>query len=394
MIDEITELLERSVDRIYPTREALEKELRSGKKMRVYLGVDPTGPHLHLGHATNLLLLKKFQNLGHEIIFLIGDFTAKIGDPTDKLAPRVPLSEKEIKMNLKTFKEQAEKVINFSGKNAAKVRFNSEWHKKMNFAEVISLAEHFTVQQMEERDMFEKRKNEGKAIGLNEFLYPLTQGYDSVALDTDIEIGGTDQTFNMLAGRKLMRELKHKEKFVMTTKLLENPKTGKKLMNKSEGGLINLDDEPREMFGKVMALPDEAILPVAEFSTDMVLAEMKKLGEEKNPRDAKLKLAYEVVRLYHSEKEAENAEENWIKTFSKKETPSEIPQLKLKNKEIELIDLLLQAGVLSKTEARRLILEKAVEIDSVLKTNPKEKLNLKGGEILKIGKRKFFKITF
>ena len=393
MKDSVTEILERSIDKIYPSPEALEKTLREGKKLRVYLGIDPTGPHLHLGHATNLLLLKRLQNLDHEIIFLIGDFTARIGDPTDKLATRKPLTVKEIKANLKTFKTQTSKMISFSGKNAAKVRFNSEWHDKMTFAQLIEVAHHFTVQQMIERDMFEERLEEDKPIGLHEFLYPLMQGYDSVALDVDMEIGGTDQTFNMLAGRKLMREMKRKEKFVMTTKLLVNPKAGNKLMNKSEGGLINLDDNAVDMFGKIMALDDTVIASVAEFCTTMTYQEIKEMQKMKNPRDAKLILSYKIVKLYHSEKDARKAKENFIKTFSKKEMPEELSTLKLKAKNLKLLDLLITAGIPSKSEARRLIEQNAVEINGSVKNNPFEIIRLHTGDVLKIGKKKFFKIN-
>jgi tyrosyl-tRNA synthetase len=390
--DLIREALTRSVDNIYPTPEALEKALLSGQRLRIYLGVDPTGPHLHLGHATNLLTLRKFQDLGHEIILLIGDFTARIGDPTDKMAARQPLSEKEIAQNLKTFKEQAMKIISFKGPNAARIAFNSKWHDKMTFKELIKLAQEFTVQQMLERDMFQKRLKEGKPIGLHEFFYPLMQGYDSVALDVDMEIGGTDQTFNMLAGRTLMKSLKGKDKFVLTTKLLVDPVTNKKIMNKSEGGLVNLDDAPNDMFGKIMSLPDSAIVPIAEFSTRMPLAEARALAEENNPKDAKLRAAFEAVATYHGEKEAMKAKENWIKTFSKKETPEYASELRIK-KGISVIELLLASGVESKSEARRLIQQKAVKINDAVKENPDEILKLKGGEVLKVGKHRFFKIV-
>lgn len=430
----INEALTRSVDKIYPTRAALEKELLSGRRLRIYLGVDPTGSHLHLGHATNLLTLRRFQELGHEIILLIGDFTARIGDPTDKLAPRQPLIEKEIKDNLKTFKTQAAKIIGFSGANAAKIEFNSKWLKKMVFTDVLELVGNFTVQQMLERDMFQRRLSawicptcktrnildpsipnpeqletrcpkcgwygtlnnvlieKNKPINIKEFLYPLMQGYDSVAMDVDMEIGGTDQTFNMLVGRTLIKTLKNKEKFVIITKLLIDPETNKKIMNKSEGGLVNLDDEPNDMFGKVMALQDSAIIPVAEFSTDMPLGEVQALTKEENPKDAKLRVAYEVVKTYHSAKDADKAKENWIKTFSNREVPEDAKELKVK-KEIPIMELLLASGVGSKSEARRLIQQKAVKINDIVKENPDETLKLKGGEILKVGKHRFFKLT-
>ncbi len=386
----IRETLTRSVDKVYPTSSALETAMRAGKRLRMYLGVDPTGPHLHLGHATNLLLLRRLQELGHEIILLIGDFTARIGDPTDKLAARQPLTTNEIKENLKTFKKQASKIISFSGPNAARIQFNSKWHDKMTFKELIKLAEIFTVQQMIERDMFQNRMKAGKPIGLHEFLYPLMQGYDSVAMDVDMEIGGTDQTFNMLAGRTLLKVLGGKEKFVVTTKLLLDPLTGKKIMNKSEGGLVNLDDSANDMFGKVMSLKDSAIVPVAEFSTTMSATDIQDLANIKNPKDAKLRVAYEVVRTYHDEKSANAAQEEWEHVFSERGTPDEMPDLE-SSPNIPAAELVALTGV-SKSEARRLLDQKAVELDGHVLETPTEKLNLKSGTILRVGKKKFFRI--
>ncbi|HDY73192.1 MAG TPA: tyrosine--tRNA ligase [Candidatus Jorgensenbacteria bacterium] len=386
----INEALSRGVDTIYPSREALEQVLRSGKKLRIYHGVDPTGQHLHIGHATNLLTLRRLQRLGHEIIFLIGDFTARIGDPSEKSATRTQLNYKEVKENSKTFKKQASKIIAFSGSNAAKVKFNSTWLKKLSFADVLELASHVTVQQMVKRGMFQKRIEENKDVWLHEFLYPLMQGYDSVAMNVDMEIGGTDQMFNMMLGRTLLKKMKGKEKFVLTTKLLENPKTGKKLMNKSEGGLINLDDEPNDMFGKVMALDDEVMFSVAELSSTMPLADIKKLKKLK-PRDAKLAIAREIVTTYHSENATERAENEFIEVFSKNATPHDAPILFV-SKEIEIVDLLIKAGISSKSEARRLIKQKAVKINSEARTDINKMLSLKDNDILKVGKHRFFKI--
>lgn len=389
-MDPIKELLTRSVDKIYPSPAELEKALRNNKPLRVYLGVDPTGPHLHLGHATNLLLLRRFQDLGHEIILLIGDFTARIGDPTDKTAARQPLSEEQIQQNLKTFKEQAAKIIHFDGKNPARIEFNSTWHDQLTFRELIKLAQHFTVQQLEERDMFEKRREDKKPIGLHEFLYPLAQGYDSVALDVDIEIGGTDQTFNMLVGRTLMKVIKNKNKYILATKLLLDPATGKKIMNKSEGGLVNLDDTPNEMFGKVMALPDSAIVPLLEFSTLINEEGLVRIREEKNLREAKLTAAHEVVRTYHSSPDADRAREEWIRTFSKKEIPDAAPEL-ITPASTTTVELVALSG-LSKSEARRLIEQGGVELNEKKIADPTDALKLKGDEMLRVGKKKFFKI--
>ena len=392
----ITEIFDRFVGNTYPNKEAVFDALKN-KKLKIYLGIDPTGPHLHLGHATNLIVLKKLQKLGHEIVLLIGDFTARIGDPTDRLAARKPLTAAEVRKNLKTFKAQAAKIINFSGPNAVRLVFNSKWHAKMTFEKVIELASHFTEQQIIERDMFRDRLKTGRVIGLHEFLYPLMQGYDSVALNVDMEIGGTDQTFNMLAGRKLQKIFNRKEKFVLTTKLLEHPRTGKKLMNKSEGGLINLDDAPDEMFGKLMALDDASMFPIARLSTEMPLARLSELetkvkNKTLNPRDAKIEIAEEVVSLYCGKKEAKRARKEFVRVFSKKEAPEEAEKLEIMNKNIGAVDLLIAAGVKSRSEARRLIEQGAVSVDNAAITDPDQKVA--SGKILKIGKHRFFEIVW
>lgn len=264
---DINEICARYVDKIYPSKEAFLRVLDSGKKFTIYHGVDPTGPQLHLGHSTNFLLMRFFQDLGHKIIFLIGDFTARIGDPSDKNATRKPLSENQIKENLKTYRQQVEKIISFQKPNPAEIKFNSEWFDKMPLKDFFALTFNFTAQQMIERDLFQKRIKEGKALSLNEFFYPLFQAYDSIALNVDVEVGGTDQTFNMLMGRTLVEKLLNKEKFVITTPLLINPKTGQKMMSKTLGNYVALNYPPKEMFGAIMALPDENIIPCFEMCT-------------------------------------------------------------------------------------------------------------------------------
>ena len=394
--DRIEEALSRRIDAVYPSKGALERVLLSGKRLRIYLGIDPTGPSLHLGHASNLLALKKFQELGHEIILLVGDFTAMIGDPTGKLSARKQLSPKEVKRNMKTFKKQAGKLISFSGRNSAKLKFNSKWLGKLTFSDVVKLAAQVTVGQMLKRDMFQKRMEGNKEIYLHEFLYPLMQGYDAVAMDVDMELGGSDQTFNMLIGRDLMRKIKDKEKFVITTKLLENPKTGEKLMNKSEGGLVNLDDKPADMFGKIMALDDEVMFTLAEFSSEMPMEKVRelerKVGGGMNPRDAKLVIAREIVALVHGDSEADKAREEFIKIFSDKELPDEMPEIEVGG-EISLVGLLMKAGVKSKSEARRLIIQNAVKINDEVHSDIRETLFPKSGDVLKVGKHHFYRLT-
>src|SRR3989344_1169279 len=295
----------RFIDKIYPSAVKLEEALRSGRRLTIYHGIDPTAPDLHLGHSTNFLLLRELQKLGHRVILLIGDFTGRIGDPTDKLAARKPLTEKEVLKNSRTYKQQIAKILDFSSRgNPVEIQFNSRWLKKLSSEDMIKLLANFTVAQTIKRDMFQRRLKEGKEIYLHEFLYPLMQGYDSVAMKVDAEVGGTDQTFNMLVGRDLERIYLNKGKFVLTTPLLENPKTGKKLMSKSEGGYISLQDPPNEMFGKLMALPDEVIVPCLELCTFYPQKEIEKIkkrlkSKKLNPRDAKRILALEVTKIYH-----------------------------------------------------------------------------------------------
>ena len=385
------EVLSRWVDQVYPTKEefltALEK-----RKLKIYLGVDPTGPDLHLGHSTNLLLLKYFQELGHKIIFLIGDFTAMIGDPTGREESRKKLSQEEVRKNGRKFKEQAGKIIKFSGSNPAALEFNSRWWGKMTLSEGLSIGYNFTLQQLIERDMFQKRLKRNEPISFPEAFYPILQGYDSVALDVDVEVGGTDQTFNMLAGRELLKKLKGKEKFVITTTLLENPKTGKKLMSKTEGNYVGLSMLPQDMFGAVMALPDEAVVPVFELCTEVPSA---KIAELKNllvsaPVKAKKTLALEITRIYHGDKRAEESQKEFEGVFSRGGTPEDAPVWKVAGEKIDLVDLLAGKRIVgSKSEARRLIEQGGVTLNRQKLTNPEQILS-KG--VLRIGKKTFIKI--
>lgn len=397
---EISDILNRSVSAIYPDSDSLKKALMSGKRLRIYAGADATGSQLHLGHSTNFIILEKLRQMGHEVIILFGDFTAKIGDPSDKSAARVRLTNEEVKNNIKTWKNQIAKIVNFKDrKNPVKIVYNADWLSKLTFEEIIDLSSNFTVQQMIERDMFSNRIKDGKPIYMHEFFYPLMQGYDSVHLDVDMEIGGNDQTFNMLAGRTLLSKLKQKNKFVLATTLLENPITGKKLMSKSEGGYVAMNDTPIDIFGKIMALPDGVIIPLF---TDATFVEVDKIKEietklaagESNPRDVKMDLGMEIVKIYHSEKDAIAAKENFINTFSKKEGISEdAKQIEVKSG-ATLIDVLIENSLVeSKSEWRRLVEAGAVtDLDKDEKiADPNfavtENLNLK------IGKKKFVKIT-
>ena len=382
------ELLTRGVEKIYPSKEELEKTLASGKKLKIYFGIDPTGA-LHIGHGSNLLKLREFQDAGHEIIILYGSFTAQIGDPTDKLAPRQPLTSEQVKANATSYRELIGKILDLS---KASVRFidNEEWINQLKPADLLHLAAEFTVSQLLERDMFQERLKQGKEVRLHEFLYPVFQAYDAVTLDVDMQLGGNDQTFNMLAGRTLMRKLKNKEKFVFATKLLVDP-MGKK-MGKTEGNMVTLDDAPSEIYGKVMSWPD-TLLPLAfEICTRLPLAEMIKLAAEK-PKEAKMKLAREIVRIYYNESEAETAENNFVKTFSKKEIPEVMEEAKI-NSGDSLIDLLIKTGVVkSKSESRRLLDEGAIyNLDTGEKiTDPL--FAVKESVRLRVGKRRFIRLV-
>lgn len=392
----IDEVLSRGVENVYPNREFLAKELASGKRLRIYAGFDPTAPSLHIGNAIQINKLGQLQALGHEIIFLIGDFTATIGDPTDKTATRRKLSREEVVANSKNFKKQAAAYLKFDGDNPAKVMRNSKWLDKISFSDLIELAAHFTVGQMIVRDMFQQRIKEEKPIHLHEFLYPLAQGYDSVAMDVDLELGGNDQTFNMLCGRDLMKSLGMKEKSVLTTKLLVDD-TGKK-MGKSEGNIVALDEVPENMYGKIMSWPDGAIMNGFELCTNVPLAEIEAMRAElkagANPRDAKMKLAFEVTRINHGEKKAKAAQEHFIKTVQKKELPEDIEVARLPIQNIKLVELLVEVKLAaSKSEARRLIEQGGIRVDEKAITDANTDINIvHEGLLLQRGKRQFVRV--
>lgn len=393
----IEEILNRSVSTIYPSKADLKKMLTSGKQLRIYVGIDPTATYVHLGHSTNYIILKKLHKLGHKIIVLVGDFTAMIGDPSDKNSLRKQLTKKDVANNLKTFKQQIGKILPFKDKiNPIDFVYNSKWLGKLNFNDLVNLASKFTVQQMIERDAFQKRIKEQKPLYVHEFFYPLMQGYDSVALNADVEIGGTDQTFNMLAGRILVKDFQKREKLVMSTTLLENPVTGEKLMSKSLGTGIALNENPTNMFGKVMRFPDEALMQVFIDCTNLSLCEIDGIKEELkngvNPRSIKLRLAKEIVTMYHSEKDADCAEKDFINTFSKGGIPEQIEEVKVLKDE-KMVDVLLKAGTVeSKGEWRRLVIAGGVsnaETDEKI-TSPDETVK---NIVLKVGKRRFVRLA-
>lgn len=388
-----SKLLSRNIEEVI-VKEHLEKNLLSGKKLRIKLGADPTAPDLHLGHSVVLRKLKEFQDLGHKIVFIIGDFTAKIGDPTGRIKTRPPLSDAEIKKNAQTYFDQVGKILDI---RKTEIRYNSEWFGKEGWSDVIKLTSKFTVARILERDDFARRLKEGIDIGVHEMLYPIMQAYDSIQVRADVEIGGTDQKFNMLAGRDLQRKLKLPEQDVITVPLLVGL-DGREKMSKSKGNYVGLFDPPDEMYGKIMSIPDNLIINYFRLLTDKKDEEIIKMEEQLedglvNPRDLKAKLAKEIVTMYHSKEKAEAAEKEFERVFKKKERPTKIPEIKIKEKKIKLIDLLLKAKlVTSKSEARRLVLQGAVKINGEIIKEWQQMIKVKKEIIIQVGKRRFVKI--
>lgn len=390
---QIEELLSRGVENVYPSRDYLRDKLSKGEQLTIYYGIDPTGPTIHIGHIIPIKKLAAFQKLGHKIIFLIGDFTATIGDP-DKLSTRVPLTGDQIAENLKLYKTQVSSIVNFDGENPAELRFNSKWLGAMNFAQVLSLMSHVSVQQMLERDMFQRRMGEGRPVYLHELMYPLMQGYDSVAMEVDGEVGGNDQTFNMLMGRTLSKELLGKEKFVITTKLLADAEGEK--MGKTTGNMVSLIDTPEEMFGKIMSWTDSMIVPGFELCTDISKEDIQGVADAlesgDNPIEQKIALAKKIVETYHGRDGAERAHRHFQSVIQNKETPEEIAEVEAEKGAL-ISEILVKEGILkSKTEFRRLVEEGAVHN---LDTGEKiENLHatVEAPITLKVGKRRFLKI--
>ncbi len=392
--EKIEEILTRGVESLFPNKEFIKSRLMSGKRLKIYWGIDPTGKTLHIGHAIPLKKLSELQKLGHEVIFLVGNFTAMIGDPTDKLAARKILTAAEVKENMRAYKKQASKFLKF-GFGGAKIRYNAKWLSKLSFKQVLELASNITHSQMIKRSMFQERIKSDKEIYLNEFMYPLMQGYDSVVMDVDGEMGGSDQIYNMLMGRDLQKKLKNKEKFVIATKLLEDP-NGKK-MGKTEGNMVSLSDNADEIFGKVMSWTDGMIIIGFELCTNSSPEDIEKIKKEieggTNPRDAKIKLAKGIIEIYHGKAAADKAEENFINTFKKGGLPENIEEIKIETGKI-LSEVLVEAKMIeSKSEFRRLVTEGAVSDavsgEKITDANYKIEKEI----TLKIGKKRFVKIT-
>ena len=397
-MDKIEELLTRGVEKIYPSKVELEKILRSGKKLKLYQGFDPTGTQLHIGHMVGFRKLRQWQDLGHEVIFLIGDGTGQAGDPSGKLTARDKfLTGEELRDNAKEYVMQASKIVRFEGNNAVKILYNGEWLNKLSLVEILDIISHFSLQQLSERDLFQERIKRGESVNLREFIYPLLQGYDSVAMEVDLELGGSDQTFNMLVGRQLVKDYLIKEKFVMTTPLLTDS-TGKKI-GKTEGNVIALTDTPEDLFGKIMALGDDVIVKALEYLTDISTLEIRDIDNSlkngMNPIQFKKLLAFEIVKQLNTEEEANRAQEYFEKTIQQKELPDEIPVYMYTGRnEIEITDLLILVRFSSsKAEAKRLIEQGGVEIDGERITDPNKTVLVKNDMIIRVGKRRIIKIV-
>jgi len=383
----IEDLLTRGVSEAID-RKHLEAALQSGKKLRVKLGIDPTSPDLHIGRAVVLWKLRAFQDLGHTAVLIVGDFTGLVGDASDKDAERPMLTEAEVKSNMKTYLDQAFKILD---PKKTETHNNSKWLSKLGFHEIAKMASLFGLNEFISRENIAKRMKEGKRVSLHEVLYPLMQGYDSVSIKADVELGGTDQRFNLLAGRTIQPAYDQPAQDILMTNLLEG--TDGRKMSSSWGNVINLTDEPNDMFGKVMSIADELVVKYFEYATRMPMDEVKKLEKElsagANPRDIKKRLAAEIVTLYYDAATASKASNEWEKVFSKKEKPSEIEEMKVKSENI--VDVLVETKLApSKSEAKRLLEQNGVKIDDEVAT---EDSKVKSGNLIQVGKRKFIKVT-
>ncbi len=390
--ENIINIAERGVEEVI-NKNNFKKKLLSGKKLRVKLGIDPTSPNIHIGRSIPLLKLRDFQEEGHKVVLIIGDFTGVIGDTSDKESERPMLTEKDIKINLKNYVKQAEKIINIE---KCEVCYNSEWLGKLNYHEIGRQANIFSLNEFISRENIKKRLDKGKRVSLRELLYPLMQGYDSVAVKADVEIGGTDQRFNLLAGREMQRYYKQDPQNIMTNPLIEGL-DGRK-MSSSWGNTINLTDKPNEMYGKVMSLKDELIIRyfilTTRVSLDKINEYKKEINNSANPKEYKSKLAFEIVKMYHSENSARKAEKAFIRLFQEKKLPEEIKEVVLPEGSMDMCTFLKEMGLApSRSQARRLIEQGGVKINKETKNNFKEEVKVVKGLVVQVGKRRFRKVA-
>lgn len=396
-VNEQMDLIKRGSVEIIPEDELVKKlelSIKEEKPLNIKLGCDPSRPDLHVGHSVVLRKLAQFQNLGHKAILIIGDFTGMIGDPSGRNATRPALTLEETKVNGETYLQQAGKILDIE---KADVVYNSEWLSKMSFEDVIKLSSKYTVARMIERDDFTKRYKAGEPISIHEFLYPLAQAMDSVAIKSDVELGGTDQKFNLLVGRDIQREYGLEPQVILTMPLLVGT-DGVEKMSKSYDNYIGISDTPKEIFGRTLSIPDNLIYIYFELATDKTKSELdeikKQLDEQSiNPRDIKRKLAKTFIRMYHNEEAADEAEREFDKIFVKKEVPDEMPEFKIQPKEINILDLIVDVKFASsKSEARRLVLQGGVSINGNKIDDIGNSIIPEDGMVLKVGKRKFIKL--
>ncbi|OCL26823.1 tyrosine--tRNA ligase [Orenia metallireducens] len=401
-IAEQLKIIKRGIDEMIGEEDLVKKLKKSeeeGKPLKIKLGLDPTAPDIHLGHTVVLQKLKQFQDLGHEIILLIGDFTGRIGDPTGKSKARTQLTEEEVKENARTYEEQIFKILD---PEKTKVVFNSQWFGEMSFTDAIQLSSNYTVARMLEREDFSKRYSNNQPISIHEFFYPILQGYDSVAIEADVELGGTDQRFNLLAGRNLQKEYGQEAQAIIMMPLLEGL-DGVDKMSKSKGNYIGINEAPSEMFGKAMSMPDELITRYFELLTDISLEELNDIKEglangELHPMKMKKKVAREIVTKYYDEETAYAAQEEFERVFKEGDTPEDIPEVVLATDELEdgklwIVKLVAATGLVdSNSEARRMIKQGAVSIDDERYDKMNLDIEVKDGMIIKVGKRRFAKI--
>ena len=390
-IDEQLAIIQRGTDEILPLDE-LKTKLKKNKPLRIKLGMDPTAPDLHLGHTVVINKMKQLQDLGHEIIFLIGDFTGMIGDPTGKNVTRKPLTKEDVLENAKTYQDQIFKILD---KEKTTIAFNSAWMSKMSSTEMISLASKHTVARMLERDDFSKRYKGGQAISIHEFLYPLVQGYDSVALRADMELGGSDQKFNLLVGRELQKQANMEPQVILTMPILEGL-DGVQKMSKSLDNYIGIDEDPDSMFGKIMSISDELMWRYLELlsfeSLETIESWKKEVENGENPRNIKFRLADEIITRFHSNKEAKKAQQNFIDRFAKNQIPEEMDEYTF-SKGLKIANLLKDSDLVNSTsEAFRMIKQGAVKMDGE-KINDKDFTPNVGTSVYQVGKRKFARVT-
>jgi tyrosyl-tRNA synthetase len=399
-VKEQLEVIRRVTVEIIPEEELIRKlelSIKENKPLRIKMGFDPTAPDIHLGHTVGIRKLKQFQELGHLVVLIIGDYTGMVGDPSGRSETRPQLSYEEVQKNAETYQKQFFKILD---RKKTEVHFNGEWFSKMGFQEIMYLASKFTLARILERDDFAERYKEQSPISLHELFYPIMQAYDSVAIKADLEIGATEQKFNLLAARQIQEEYDLSPQVILTMPVLPGT-DGVQRMSKSIGNYIGIDETPDEIFGKIMSIPDELIYPYFELLTDLIPSELKKIkkeieGREVNPMGWKKKLGWEIVKMYHGQKDADKAQTEFEKVFSKKELPEKIEVFHLKTDKpaIWIVKLLTETSLCSSSsEARRLIKQGGVYIDNQKVEDENLQLGTKGEKLIKVGKRKFLKVS-